>query len=181
MEHFGTIDLITERLKLRRIKEEDGEEIFYGFRNQEGFLYYMNKEKTTLDKQKSGLIGIDEKYKNLDYYNWLITTKEDGKIIGLITFNVFEVNETVEVSYALDERYFNKGYMSEAVNKVKEFAFKEMNVNRFQASCCASNAASKRVIEKCGLNYEGTLKNYLKLKDGYHDMHMFGLVNEERV
>ena len=87
MKHFGTIDLITERLKLRRLKEEDGEEIFYGFRNQEEFLYYINKEKTTLDKQKSGLVGIDKKYENLDYYNWLITTKEDGKIIGLITFN----------------------------------------------------------------------------------------------
>ena len=181
MKHLGTVELNSERLKLRRLTKDDALVTFEGLRNQEEFLYYMNKEKTTLDKQKSGLVGIDKKYENLDYYNWLITTKEDGKIIGLITFNVFEVNETVEVSYALDNRYFNKGYMSEAVTRVKEFALKEMNVNRFQASCCATNEASRRVIEKCGLKYEGTLKNYLKLNDGYHDMHMFGLVNEERV
>ena len=54
--------LETDRLILRRFKEEDAEEIYNGFINQEGFLYYANKEKRTLKEEKDSLIGIDEKY-----------------------------------------------------------------------------------------------------------------------
>ena len=49
MKNIGTKMLETDRLILRRFKEEDAEEIYNGFINQEGFLYYANKEKRTLN------------------------------------------------------------------------------------------------------------------------------------
>ena len=62
MKHLGTITLITERLVLRRFKEEDAEGIFNSFVNDEGFLYYANKEKRTLEQEKESLIGIELAY-----------------------------------------------------------------------------------------------------------------------
>lgn len=179
MNHVGTVILETERLILRRIKKEDANEIFFGFVNQEEFLYYANKEKRTLDEEIKSLENIDKKYENKEYYNWLITLKETGEIIGSINLRVENKNDSVEFNYVIDNRFINNGYMTEALNEVKEFSFKIINVNRFQGGCVISNNNSKRVMEKCGLKCEGILKSYIKLKDGFHDMYMYACIKGE--
>ncbi len=153
MNSVGTKELYTERLILRRFKESDAEELFLGYINQENFLYYANKEKRTLEEEKQSLIRINEKYKNNDYYNWLITLKENNAIIGSINLTVNLRNDSVEFNYVIDN-----------------------SINRFQGGCCVENMASKRVMEKCNMKCEGVLEKYIKLKDGYHDMYMFSIV-----
>ncbi len=169
MKHLGTIKLITDRLVLRRFKEEDAEGIFNSFVNDEDFLYYANKEKRTIEQEKESLIGIEEKYNNKEYYNWLITLKNET-IIGSIYLRVDNKNDSLEFDYAIGKRYRCNGYMSEALNTVKDFAINKLKVNRFFGGCEINNIASKRVMEKCNLKYECTLYNHLKLKDGYHDI-----------
>lgn len=176
MNEIGTKQLETERLVLRRFKETDAKELFEGFVNQEDFLYYTNKNPVTLEEEKRALENINEKYKNKNYYNWLITLKSTGQIIGAVNFNVNLRNDSVMFNYAIDNRFTKNGYMTEALKCVKEFAFNEMNVNRFEGGCAVNNIASKRVMEKCGMNLEGVLKAYIKLKDGYHDMFMFASI-----
>ena len=179
MNHVGTIKLESERLILRRFKKEDSNEIFLGFVNQEEFLYYANKEKRTLEEQIKSLENIDEKYLNKEYYNWLIIEKINNKIIGSINLRVDNKNDSVEFNYAIDNRYTNKGYMTEVLNIVKIFCFDILDVNRFQGGAAFENKASQRVMEKCGLKCEGLLRNYLKLKDGYHDMYIYSNIKGE--
>lgn len=179
MVHKGTKELESSRLLLRRMKEEDALEIYNGFINQEGFLYYANKKRRTLDEEINSLKGIDSKYLKDDYYNWLIVEKDSNGIIGSINLRVEDINETVEFNYVIDERYCGNGYMTEALNLVKEYCLNELRVNRFQGGCCIENLASKRVMEKCGLECEGILRNYIILCDGYHDMYMFSVINNK--
>ena len=176
MNHVGTKTIKTDRLVLRRFKESDAKEIYEGYVNQEGFLYYANKEKITLQEEINSLKGIDEKYNNLEYYNWLITLND--KIIGAINLKVDNYNESVEFNYAVDERYKSNGYMTEALNAVKDYCLNEIKVNRIFGGCEINNIASKRVMEKCNFKYEGILRNHLKLRDGYHDMYMFSFVRD---
>ncbi len=177
MEHIGTQELISNRLCLRKFSQNDSKEIFEGFRNQKEFLYYANKRVCTLEEQIKSLADIDEKYKSNDYYNWLITLKDTKQIIGAINFNVNLRNDSVMFSYAIDNRFVCNGYMTEALEIVKDFAFNKMKVHRFEGGCVVTNIASKRVMEKCGLIQEGILKDYVKLSDGYHDMYMFASIN----
>ena len=179
MLHKGTVVLESDRLILRRIRKDDALEIFNGFINQEEFLYWANKKKRTFEEEVKSLEGIDNKYLNLDYYNWIITLKDNGAIIGSINLRVEDINETVEFNYVIDNRYTKKGYMTEALLLVKDFCLNEINVNRFQGGCCIENIASKKVMEKCGMFHEGILRNYIILEDGYHDMHMFSIVNKK--
>ena len=178
MKHLGTKELETNRLVLRQMQESDAEGIYNSFINEEKFLYYTNKEKRTFEEEKESLKGIQEKYKSNEYYNWLITLK-DKTIIGYISFNVDNYNESVEFNYAIDEKHQNNGYMTEALQKIKDYALKEMNVNRFYGGCEINNKASQRVMEKCHLSFEGILKKHLKLKDGYHNMLVYASVNNK--
>ena len=178
MNHIGTRIIETNRLILRRFKEDDAQELYDGYVNQESFLYYTNKVKRTLQEEIESLKGIDEKYNNLEYYNWLITTKVDKKIVGAINLNVNNYNESVEFNYAIDDRYKGKGYMTEALEAIKNYCLNEIKVNRIFGGCEINNLASKRVMEKCSFIYEGTLRNYLKLSDGYHDMYLYSIIND---
>lgn len=174
MNNIGTKELKTNRLVLRRFTENDAKELFEGYINQEDFLYYANKEKRTLEEEINSLKGIDNKYNDLNYYNWLITL--NNKIIGAIYLNVEEYNESVEFNYAIDDRYKNNGYMTEALEEVKRFCLEELKVNRIFGGCEINNNASKRVMEKCNFKYEGILRKHLKLRDGYHDMCMYSFI-----
>jgi RimJ/RimL family protein N-acetyltransferase len=138
------------------------------------------------DATKTGIDRVwataDNKYfirYSWDYYNWVITLKDTKEIIGSINLRVEEVNETVEFNYVIDERFGCKGYMTEALNLVKDYCFNELEVNRFQGGCCIENIASKRVMEKCSMECEGILRNYIILCDGYHDMYMFSIINKK--
>lgn len=180
MNNIGTKTIETERLVLRRFTLEDAKEIYEGYVNQEGFLYYANKEKRTLEEEINSLKGIEDKYNNLEYYNWLITIKDTKNIIGAIHLNVDNYNESVEFNYAIDERYQCKGYMTEALEAVKNYCLNEIKVNRIFGGCEINNIASKKVMEKCSFIYEGTLRSHLKLKDGYHDMCVYSIVRDDK-
>lgn len=179
MEHIGTQEIISNRLILRKFSQNDSKEIFNGFRNQKEFLYYTNKKKVSLQDQIDSLKDINEKYENKDYYNWLIILKDTNQIIGAINLNVNLRNDSVMFNYAIDNRFTRNGYMTEALEAVKDFAFNQMKVHRFEGGCVITNIASKRVMEKCGLKFEGILKDYVKLSDGYHDMYMFAVINKK--
>ena len=179
MVHLGTKELETDRLLLRRLAFEDADPLFYGLRNQPEFLYYTNKEKITLEEQYELFSKLDEKYKEKTYYNWVIVLKSTNEIVGMVNFRVNEFNDSVEFNYATDNRHTNKGYMTEALKRVTRFALEDMCVNRIQGGCVTKNIASKRVIEKCGYTFEGVLRSYIKLVDGYHDMNMFSIINKE--
>ena len=176
MKSVGTKKIETERLLLRRFTLADAKEIYEGYVNQKDFLYYANKKERTLKEEKESLKGIDNRYKDMDYYNWLITLKSDNKIIGAINLNVNKFNESVEFNYAIDDRYQKNGYMTEALNEIKKYCINDIEANRIYGGCEINNIASKKVMEKCSFVYEGTLRNYLKLCDGYHDMFLFSYI-----
>ena len=177
---MGTKTIETETLLLRRLEKNDAEPLFYGLRNQPEFLYYTNKKPITLEEQLDIFSRLDEKYENPEYYNWVIMLKETNDVVGMINFHVENKNESVEFNYATDNRFWGRGIMTEALSSVTKFALNEMNVNRIQGGCVIENIGSKRVIEKCGYEFEGVLKSFVKLEDGYHDMNMFSIINKNK-
>ena len=104
MKHIGTLLIKTKRLILRQFTEQDSEEIYDGFRNQKEFLYYTHKKAFSLQEQKESLVGTEEKYKNKDYYNWLIILIDTNQMIGAINLNVNLKNDSAMFNYAIDNK-----------------------------------------------------------------------------
>ena len=179
MNHLGTQVLESERLILRRFKQSDAKEIYEGYVNQEGFLYYAHKEKRTLEEEINSLKGIDAKYEKNDYYNWLITLKENNKIIGAINLKADDYNESLEFNYAIDDRCKGNGYMTEALKLIKDYCFNELNVNRLYGGCEINNIGSKRVMEKCQMTYEGCFRSKLFVKGRFRDIGVCSILASE--
>ena len=65
-----------------------------------------------------------------------------------------------EIGYWIDSRYSGKGYMTEAVKRIVQFAFEDLQANRLEICCDSNNLKSKRIPERIGFNFEGELKNF---------------------
>jgi len=77
------------------------------------------------------------------------------------------------IGYWIDQSYANRGYMTEAVNMVTDFAFNELELHRIEINIRPENSPSIRVAEKCGYLYEGLRPRYLHIAGAWRDHHCF--------
>lgn len=83
------------------------------------------------------------------------------------------------VGFNISPEYWNKGYCTEALILVIKYALIDLGINRLEATCKIDNIASLRVMEKAGMKYEGTLRQY-SYKDGYyHDVKMYSIIRSD--
>lgn len=101
-----------------------------------------------------------------------ITLKETGRAIGSLGLHMDEKRDasmqtvTRTIGYVLDEPYWGHGYMTEAVRGALRFAFDKIGLELISVCHFPWNERSRRVIEKCGFHYEGTIRRACVRYDG---------------
>lgn len=175
------MDIYTERLKLRKITIEDVKDIFEYSKEDNigpnaGWKPHENMQETL---EISRQIFIEKE--NV----WGICLKDDNKIIGtigLIDDPKRENNKAKMIGYAILEKHWGKGFMTEATKKVIDYGFRELKLDLISAYCYPFNIRSKKVLEKCGFEYEGILKKAEKIYDGnVYDNICFAILKEKYI
>ena len=82
------------------------------------------------------------------------------------------------IGYAMDESYVGKGIVSEAVELVVNFAFRDIGLHRIEAYVAPENKASIRVLEKTGFQQEGLLRKLLFINGKWVDHYMYARLEE---
>lgn len=105
----------------------------------------------------------------------------DGKAVGSIgVFRQGNIHkQTAELGYYISEEYWGRGIMTEAVKQICQYVFSESDIIRIYAEPFAYNAASCKVLEKAGFQYEGTLRRNAVKNGKVIDMKMYSLLKEE--
>ena len=80
---------------------------------------------------------------------------KDGNPIGFLGLNTDETNINAELSYIFDYDYCNKGYCTEACEKLIDIGFNKLKLNKIYANTIEGNNSSKRVLEKLNFKLEG--------------------------
>ena len=160
MEHKGTVVLETERLILRQFRIRDAQKMFENWASNPNVTRYLTwPTHESVENTKFIISDWIEGYTENDVYQWAIELRELGQPIGSIS--VVRINESVnevEIGYCIGEKWWHQGYTSEAFKRVIDFLFKEVGVKRICAKHDTENPNSGRVMLKCGLEYEGTLR-----------------------
>ena len=172
--------LETPRLILRFPEERDAEALFRNINHDKEVLrYYVDRYAETKEEYDIGRM-IDA-FRNRQMYIFVIELKGSGEVIGLIhqCSNPSDVMNTVEVGYAIGRRHWNKGYVSEALKAVIGFLFNE-GIHKVTACHFVENTASGRVMEKCGMTFEGKSIDELYYHDEYHDTMHYCILNGRR-
>lgn len=95
---------------------------------------------------------------------------ETGHCIGCINLKVYPEHEKAVFGYVLNRKYWNQGYMTETLTAILNFGFKELELNRIEATHYSGNPASGKVMEKCGMKKEGYALQEVKIKGVFQDV-----------
>ena len=113
-------------------------------------------------------------------YEYAVIYKATGEYIGNVgLINIDRNHWHGDISYYIDNRYTNLGIATEASRAMLRFGFNELGFHKINGVCMSMNKASRRVMEKLGMKYEGTLREDL-YKDGiYYDLDRLSVLKDE--
>ena len=101
-------------------------------------------------------------------------------VIGTgILFNINTEDSHAEIGYVFHQAHWGKGYGSELVALMTDFAFNTLSLHRIYAHVVDVNQASKRILEKQGYHQEGQMKDHYNIDGTYHDCLILGKVNRQ--
>lgn len=182
LTHVGTKKIDTNRLLLRKFKVSDVEEVFKNWANDEEVTRYLTwKPHGNLNVTKVLLNQWILDYEISNTYNWAIELKNTGDVIGGIGIvNIDEENLSCEIGYCLSKKYWGLGIMSEALKSVINYLFSQVKFNRIVAKHHTDNIASGKVMIKCKMSYEGTLREVRKGHNGeFISLTVYSILNSE--
>ncbi|HCW53330.1 MAG TPA: N-acetyltransferase [Clostridium sp.] len=183
MNHLGTKTLETKRLILRKFTMEDAEPMYKNWASDESVVKYLTwPAHSSIEVSKSVIEGWIGNYSRKDYYQWAIILKENGsEPIGCIGVNTCDdVISMAHIGYCLSRHWWHKGIMSEALQCVMDFLFEKVGMNRIESRHDPRNPHSGDVMKKCGMKYEGTLRNADYNNQGICDASYYGILASER-
>jgi len=159
-----SVELTTPRLKLRKFRATDAEAMFRNWANDDEVTRNLTWRTHADVSETQGVIdNWLNGYAYPRFYLWAIEL--DGELIGSIGCAQPDLNlGEIKFGYALSRAYWGHGYMTEALTAVINHLF-ALGYNRITANHYLENPASGRVMEKCGLRFEGIIRD--GGKDGY--------------
>lgn len=177
--------IYTNKLCLRELSGEDAE-MFCRFlvRNKEHFensgpAYdedYVNPQYHRKQLVRSKAESLDGRH-----YKFGIFRKDDlDTIIGTAALSNIVLGNFCScfLGYRIDKDECSKGFATEAVAGVIEFAFNTLNLHRIEANIIPGNTTSIRVAEKLGFVYEGASEKYLLINGNWKKHLHYALINE---
>ena len=181
MKHCGTQTIETKRLILRQFTMDDAEAMYTNWASDPAVTKYLTWQcHETLETTKAVIQEWTAQYDRKDYYQWAIEYKDIHEPVGSISVvHIYNDVACVEAGYCIGKKWWHKGITSEALNAIIHFLFQEVEVNRIEAIHDIHNPYSGKVMQKCGMRYEGTMRQYARNNTGICDVCMYAILKED--
>ncbi len=164
-------ELETERLFLRAARVSDTDDMFAYAKDPEVTKYLLWRPHADRDYTRAYLEYLAGRYRLGAHYEWVMVLKENGRMIGTCGFAKIDApNNCGELGYVLNPEYRGHGLVVEAAKRVMSFGFSMLALQRIEARFMAENTASRRVMEKLGMRFEGVHRSAMLVKGLYRDI-----------
>jgi len=179
----GPLELPTARLSLRTLGPRDARDVYaYQLRNRDFLSVWEPERQETYYSVRGQRILLTRSRRaaarGTELSLWIFR-KEDRRLIGNITFSniIRGCFQSCFLGYKLDVNQVRQGYMTEALATALAWLFQEWGLHRVEANILPENEGSIRVVEKLGFEYEGTSREYLKIRGVWRDHCHYVLLN----
>jgi len=182
MKHLGTKPLKTDRLTLRRFTLEDADAMYANWANDPDvttFLVWPAHKNT--DVTESVLTEWISYYGEDDFYIWAITLTENGQepIGSIAVVHKNDRTEMVHIGYCIGKKWWHRGIMSETLAAIVKFFLEEVGVNRIESRHDPRNPNSGKVMMKCGMRHEGTMREADWNNEGICDAEIYAILAKD--
>ena len=172
---FPTIT--TSRCVLRKIMSDDRSQIYEGLSHPDVIRYY-GVHFDTLESTQAQMKWYDNLEKEETGIWWAICYKDDDRFCGAVGLNnVSEEHHKGEIGFWLLPAYWGQGIMKEVVPEILNYGFQSMHLHRIEGIVETENTNSKKLLERLGFQYEGTMKE-CELKNGrFISLDIYAMIN----
>lgn len=173
---------INNEVQLRQLKSSDAKGIFNTIDREREYLEewlpfvaFTKKLADTKHYVKSVV------YAEKEDFEYVFTIRKNDEFIGLIGFRDTDwLNYKTEIGYWISEAFQKQGIVTQSVEKLCEFAFKELCINRIQIKCAVGNIPSKNIPKRLGFQLEGVERQAELLSNGtYTDLEVYSKLKSE--
>lgn len=146
----------TERLSFRKVEISDKEDIFEYASDPEVARYVSFPQHESLEMTEESIVQY---FIPQRLFCWGIVDKKSQKLIGTIDLRL--EGDMAVFGWVLNRKFWGKGLVPEAAAYLRDFAFKQLDVQIITAEHYAENAKSGRVMEKIGMRKIGQIYTYV--------------------
>ncbi len=172
--------LETERFILRRMSIDDTDDMFEYSKRADVTEYLTWSPHQSKAYTFEYLTYLRSRYKTGDFFDWAIVCRDTKKMIGTCGFTRFDFqHDAGEIGYVINPEYAGKGIATEVSARVIRFGFENLDLNRIECKFIADNHASRRVMEKNGMTFEGIRRGAMLIKGAYRDIGVCSILREE--
>jgi ribosomal-protein-alanine N-acetyltransferase len=168
-----------ERIFLRKMQKKDAVDMYDYARRPLVTKYLLWHPHPDLQYTKRYLAYVEACYRMGKFFDLAIIDRENDRMIGTCGFTRFDFqNNAAEIGYVLHPDYWNRGIATEAAKALMQYGFEKLALHRIEARYMVENQASRRVMEKCGMHFEGVLHEAMLIKDRYEDIGLCAKIKE---
>lgn len=173
--------LSTERLELRRITNDDVDELFL-LRSDPRVMEYIDRPLAQTPADAVKLIRvIDDLLHAGDGITWGIALKGEPQLVGTMGFwRIVKEHYRAEIGYLLHPGMQRRGIMQEAMVKVLDYGFSVIHLHSVEANVNPDNQASARLLEKNGFVREAYFKENYYYNGVFKDSVIYSLLTSAR-
>lgn len=181
MRYASYRELHTPRLQLRRFRMEDVPCFFERLGgNAQVTQYMLWQPHRDISQSEVSIRKVLRQYESGRAYCWAIAEKDTGELIGRIDLLCFdEQSDSCQFAYMLGADFWNRGYGTEAVKAVFDFAFRELEMQSIAADHMAENPASGAVMRKAGMIQWGIQPKKYEKNGILHDAVQYRITKED--
>ena len=181
LEERTVIYRSTSRLSLREFREEDWREV-QEYSGDSRLTYYLNWGPNT-DEQTRAFIKRAIRHQSeipRTHFELAIVNTETGKVIGNCRLvSMIHRHRSSELHCIIRRMDWGKGFGAEAIGAMLALGFEDFKLHRIFSVVDPEDAVSARVLEKCGLQREGHLREHLWVKGQWRDSLLYAILDYE--
>lgn len=172
----------TQRLRIRPIRMSDAAAFYRFGKKPEVAATTTWQVHTSIEKTKEIINKYLGVYEDKGLAPFAIALKETDVMIGTASYHEHIPSwKCITVGWSIDSAEWNKGYATEVARALIEFAFLHLDITRIIAYVRNDNGASRRVMEKAGMSYEGILRDAWVIKGELLTMYTYAILKKDIV
>lgn len=170
--------LETERLILRKPHIDDARPIFEGWAQDPEVTRYLTwRPHQRIEETQAFVQSCLLAWEHKTRFPFMITLKENDQLVGMIDSRID--GPKLSIGYVAGRTHWGKGYVPEATRAIINWAFQQPSIYRVYATTDVDNTASRRVLEKVGMQCEGILRKYIlhpNISDIPRDSYIYAII-----
>ncbi len=182
MNALTAFPMQTSRLTLRLFEEGDID-AFAAYRSDPEIARYQGWDAPYTREQAAAFVHSQLTVLPGQPGEWMqvaLSLKDAPGLIGDCAFCVLKEDpRQAEIGFTMARAYHGQGYMTEAVHRLLEYLFTDLNLHRVRANCDPQNLASARVLQRAGMRHEGRFIDSLWFKGAYASEDWYAILRSE--